>query len=96
MLKVVRFLDGSLILVELFFEAIPSSYFVQQTSQKSELVVKDKKQFRRHRRLKFRIILDLGVKLFQISSTGIESISHSLHNLTSSTDVAAKNKNFPK
>ena len=43
-------------------------------------------------RLKLGIILDLGAKLFHISNTGIESISYSLHNLTGSTDVVAKNK----
>ena len=43
MLKVVCFLDDSLSLVKLFFEAIPSSHFVQQTLQKSKFIVNVKK-----------------------------------------------------
>ena len=42
-LKVVCFLDDSLSLVKLFFEATPSSHFVQQTLQKSKFIVNVKK-----------------------------------------------------
>ena len=66
------------------FEINPSSHFEQETSQESEFVMNGEKPIRESEEVmaELRIGLDLELKRFHIISTGTESISHSLHNLT--------------
>ena len=66
------------------FEINPSSHFEQETSQESEFVMNGEKPIRESEEVmaELGIGLDLELKRFHIISTGTESISHSLHNLT--------------
>ena len=66
------------------FEINPSSHFEQETSQESEFVLNGEKPIWESQKVmaELGIGLDLELKYFHIISTGTESISHSLHNLT--------------
>ena len=72
-------MDECLILLELLFEAISSSNFVQEALQKSEFVVKVEKLICQTHEVmnELRRVLDLRTKTFSHSNTGIESILHS-------------------
>ena len=69
-------LDECLCLLELLFEAIPSSNFVQETLQKSEFVVNGEKLIWQTQEFMaaLRIVLDLRTKTLSHSNTGTESI----------------------
>ena len=83
-------MDEGLGLLESFFQAIPSSTFVQ----KFDFVVKGGKPIWEPQEVTTELgtVLDLTTKMFHISSTGKESISLTLHNLTSPTYVTAGGK----
>ena len=66
LLKIVCFLNECLSLLELLFEAIPSSNFVQEALRKSEFVVKVEKLICQTHKVmnELRIVLDLRTKNF--------------------------------
>ena len=72
-------MDECLILLELLFEAISSSNFVQEALQKSEFVVKVEKLICQTHEVmnELQRVLDLRTKTFSHSNTGTESILHS-------------------
>ena len=65
-LKIACFLDEYLSLLELLFEAIPSSNFVQEALRKSEFVAKVEKLICQTHEVmnELRIVLDLRAKTF--------------------------------
>ena len=79
LLKIACFLDECLSLLELLFEAIPSSNFVQEALQKSGFVMKVENLICQTHEVmnELRIVLNLRTKTFHISNAGTESISHS-------------------